>query len=341
MKLGTPTFIFLTSFVLFYNYYSRPLNKSVIIGFFKKRFLYILVPYFLFSVFYFAILQYFYYPDRSVVDTLTIFGTKLLTGKAYTHLYFVFIIIQFYLLFPFVLWLFKSKPVISKWAIPIGFAIQWAFVLINKYYLTTPVPNKGSWSLSYASYFFLGAFIGIYYPKLKVWIMMNRENANPTRIAVWLVLWLVWLVVGISYVYIWYQTLVNGVIYNSMLYELLWNVHTYTFALVALQVSYIIYAKGSSLLVRPMERLGVISFGIYLIHPLFLLIYRMFPPTTGTAWVIHLWYLGGFVIALGGSWIVVSLTARFIPFSWIILGNLPKPKRKTNINQGPGETQVG
>ncbi|HEY2492650.1 MAG TPA: acyltransferase [Paenibacillus sp.] len=341
MKLGTPTFIFLSSFVLFYNYYSRPLTKSLITGFFKKRLLYIIIPYLLFSVFYFAIVQYLYYPDRSFVDTMTTFGMKLITGKAYTHLYFVFISIQFYFLFPLVLWLFKSRPAISKWAIPIGLTIQWAFVLINKYYLTTPVPNKGSWSLSYASYFFLGAFIGIYYPKLKVWIMMNRENANPARIGIWLVLWLVWLVAGISHVYIWYQTRLNGVQYNSTLYELLWNVHTYTFALVSLQVAHIIYYKGSSLLVRPMERLGALSFGIYLIHPFFLLIYRRFPPVTGTAWLIHLWYLGGIVTALVGSWIVVSLTARFIPYSWIIFGNLPKPKRKPSINQRPGTTQAG
>ena len=55
MKFGTPTFIFLSSLVLFYNYYDRPTTKKLIGGFYKKRLLYIIIPYTLFSVFYFAI----------------------------------------------------------------------------------------------------------------------------------------------------------------------------------------------------------------------------------------------------------------------------------------------
>lgn len=36
MKYGTPTFIFMSSFVLFYNYYSRPLDKKLVSNFYKK-----------------------------------------------------------------------------------------------------------------------------------------------------------------------------------------------------------------------------------------------------------------------------------------------------------------
>jgi len=57
MKYGTPTFIAMSAFVLFYNYNDRPLNKELLTSFYKKRLLYILLPYFMFSLFYFTLSQ--------------------------------------------------------------------------------------------------------------------------------------------------------------------------------------------------------------------------------------------------------------------------------------------
>ncbi|MFD1957489.1 acyltransferase family protein [Paenibacillus thailandensis] len=61
MKYGTPTFIFLSSFALFYNYYGRPLDRALVASFYRKRLLYILLPYLLFSIFYFALQQIVFY----------------------------------------------------------------------------------------------------------------------------------------------------------------------------------------------------------------------------------------------------------------------------------------
>ena len=36
-KFGTPSFIFLSSFVLFYNYYGRPVTRSLITTFYRRR----------------------------------------------------------------------------------------------------------------------------------------------------------------------------------------------------------------------------------------------------------------------------------------------------------------
>ncbi|RXZ83327.1 acyltransferase [Paenibacillaceae bacterium] len=329
MKFGTPTFIFLSSFVLFYNYYSRPLDAKLFGNFYKKRLLYILIPYLLFSVFYFALMHYIYYPTRSLSDTIDSFIDKVSTGKAYTHLYFVYISIQFYILFPLVLLLFKRWKTLSKWAIPIGLALQWGFVLVNKYYLETPVANKGSWSLSYMAYFMLGAFMGIYYPKLKSWIIINRDQVNFPRISAWVTLWIVWLVAGLAHVYVFYLLRLYKISYNTTLYEALWNIHTYACALALLQLANVIYRKAPGGITKLLERLGALSFGIYLIHPFFLFFYREFPPQTGNSMLVHLWYAGGFVTALVCSWIVVSLTMRFVPFSWVIFGNTPSGKRKT------------
>lgn len=328
MKFGTTTFIFLSSFVLFYNYYTRPLDMKLITSFYKKRALYIIIPYLVFSVFYFAILHFVYYPDRSLVDTIDSFVSKVLTGKAYTHLYFVYISIQFYLLFPIFLWLLKKFPSLVKWAIPAGIIIQWAFFLMNKYVLENPVPNRGSWSLSYFSYYLVGAALAIYYPKIKAWIIMNKNNATVSRVVVWITVWALWLIAGLFHVYMYYQTRLKLDSFNTTLFDLVWNVHALLTAIVLLQLAFVLYRKLPFKLPQLLSRLGVLSFGIYLIHPFFLLVYREYPLQTGTSWLYHLWYAGGFLLALVGSWIVVSLVARLIPFSWVIFGNLPKPKKR-------------
>lgn len=325
MKFGTPTFIFLSSFVLFYNYYERPLTKELITGFYKKRMLYIIIPYVVFSIFYFGLLHVIHYPDRSLADTIESFVRKLLTGKAYTHLYFVFISIQFYILFPLMLWLFKKVPQLTRWAIPIGLAIQWAFVLMNKYYWQ--VPNKGSWSLSYMAYFMLGACIGIYYPKLKGWLTLSRIQATWSRLGSWVILWTGWALAGLTHVYLYYNSRLYGTSYNSTLYELMWNLHTYLGTIVLLQLAILLYRKAPNGLTSILERIGALSFGIYLIHPFFLLVYRQFPPLSGSSILMHLWYAGGFIAALGCSWLVVSLTVRYVPFSWVLFGNVSKVKK--------------
>ncbi|MUT67748.1 acyltransferase [Paenibacillus sp. NEAU-GSW1] len=328
MKFGTTTFIFLSSFVLFYNYYSRPLTKELVGGFYKKRLLYIIVPYVVFSIFYFAILHVTHYQGRSLPDTLASFWDKLLHGKAYTHLYFVYISIQFYLMFPLFLALLKKFPSLVKWTIPAGIAIQWAFILINKYGLAEPVQNRGSWSLSYFSYYLLGAALGIYYPKIKEWVIIAKENITKGRAASWIILWACWLAAGLAHVNLYYMQRQKIYVANSTMFDLIWNVHALLTALVLLQLAHLLYRKLPSLPNKLLARIGALSFGIYLIHPFFLLFYREYPPQTGTAWLLHLWYLGGFLLALVASWIVVALVARFIPFSWVIFGNLPKPKKK-------------
>lgn len=334
-KIGTPTFLFLSSFILFYTYATRPLNKQLLVGFYKKRFKYIIIPYCLFSAFYFFLLH-IYYPNYTFQETLMTFMTKLATGKAHTHLYFIFINIQFYLLFPLLLWWFQRKPGVVKWIVPLGLALQWAFILANKYvylHFQLQVSTIGSWSLSYMSYFMLGAYIGIYYPKLKAWLHISKEHASAKRIVAWLILWCCGLISGLAHVYICYNNRLFGISYNSLLYQLLWSVHTYAFALIAFQIAFLLHRHGAYWLNRWMQRLGELSFAIYLLHPFFLAIYRKYPPHTSSSPLHHLWYVGGFLCALLCSWMTVSLLLQVLPNSWVLLGNTPirRPEQRTVI----------
>lgn len=334
MKIGTPVFLFLSSFVLFYSYYSRPLNKKLISNFYKKRLQYILVPYVLFSLIYFIILHFMYYQDRSLAETLERFIVKLFTGKAYTHLYFIFISVQFYLIFPLFLWLFKRKPNLAKWAVPVGFLLQYTFMMLNKYYIITDRP--ASWALHYMSYFMLGAFLGIYYPKVKTWFQIQKKNVTVSRLACWMMLWAIWLSASLVHVYIVHTARLYGEKYDPLLYHFLWNIQTITAGIMGIQIAYILLRHAWPWFTRFMTRLGELSFGIYLIHPLFLLIYREFPPNTGFSPLIHLWYLGGFVFAFVASWVVVSLTVNWVPMSWVIFGKVAPAKRKAHMGSKRG-----
>ncbi|MNO80554.1 putative poly-beta-1,6-N-acetyl-D-glucosamine export protein [compost metagenome] len=326
-QFGTPTFIALSGFVLFYNYSDRPLSKELLTGFYKKRMLNILLPYFVFSLFYFCLNQYIAGTPVHL-NLITEFIEKLITGKAYTHLYFVFINVQFYLLFPLLLLLFNKFPGLKKWSIFIGFAVQWVFILGNKYQFH--VENRGSWCFTYFSYYMLGAWLGMYYPSIKAWFVNKRSKVKEIsmiRTFVLLGIWALWLCSGILLVYVWYEARLYGIYANSLVYDLLLNLLSFASLPVLIHAaSILLNMSNHSLITRPLNRLGALSFGVYLIHPFFLLLYRHFPPETGTAWVLHLWYLGGFISALSCSWIVVGFAARYVRFGWIFFGSLPKTK---------------
>jgi peptidoglycan/LPS O-acetylase OafA/YrhL len=88
------------------------------------------------------------------------------------------------------------------------------------------------------------------------------------------------------------------------------------------------YRRQDSFVTRKLECLGTLSFGVYLIHPFFLLLYRQFSPHIGSPQLIHAWYAGGFFFALLCSWLVVSIISRFLPFAWILFGQLPEIEKR-------------
>lgn len=328
LKFGTTTFIFLSSFVLFYNYYNRPFTKELVFKFYQRRLLYIIIPYILFTLFYYFIKLYGAGSIPPFNEMISDIFSKLMRGNAHAHLYFVFISVQFYLMFPIFLWILKKFPKLTLGLIVFGIAAQWGFFLINKFVLIEPVKARGSWSLSYFSYYFLGAYLGIYWDKCKHWLVICKENLSKSRVAGWIVLAIVWLTAGLTHVYIWHQMRLKLNDYNTTFIDIVWNLHALTTAVVLLMISFLIYRHAAGFITRFFVRLGELSFGIYLFHPFVLLIYRKFPPETGNVLAHHAWYAGSFVAALAISWIVVSLTARLFPQHWILFGNIPNSRKK-------------
>ncbi|RBW70707.1 acyltransferase [Bacillus taeanensis] len=321
-KFGTPTFIFLSSFVLFYNYYHKNITKDLLIKFYKNRLLYILIPYFIFSLGYYWFLYQPYFPYMTTEEIIENFISKLLMGKAAYHLYFVFISIQLYLLFPFLLLLFKKVKGLGRHAVWIGFVIQWGFVLLNREYFH--ITLKGSISLSYMAYYFLGIFVGIYYNQIIEFFNFKKKRLFSKAGLAAAAIWGLWIISASSYVYLWYWTRVTGNWADSLLYELTWNMHTYLSAIILMQVSYIIFAKFPTWMTNRLIHLGVVSFGIYLIHVFLLDFFRAWLPQTGNPIFYHFKILALFLLVLFFSWMIVGIAVRSSKYAWILFGATPK-----------------
>ncbi|AOZ94674.1 acyltransferase [Paenibacillus crassostreae] len=324
-KFGTSSFIFLSGFVLFYTYYERPVTVSLVARFYRRRLTYIIIPYVIASICYFLYSKYIMRELMGVpyVELWVDLRNALLTGTAYTHLYFVAISIQFYILFPFILKLFQWKPWIVKWAIPLALALQWGFVFYNKYSLH--LPNKGSLAITYLAYYITGAYLAIHFDRIKPWLM-NRWELLTQRQKRWTItLWSSWFVVALLHVQVWYVTRTTGNTIHTQGYELIWNVHAMLSALVLLHATFLIYRKFSRKIVAFLTRMGELSFAIYLLHPMVLAQYRRFryhiePDSLGYLAFI----IGGLLVTLLVTWAIVQFCFRRISWSWVCLGTVPR-----------------
>ncbi|KRE44797.1 acyltransferase [Paenibacillus sp. Soil522] len=337
-KFAVPVFIFLSGFMLFYNYYDKPFTAKTIGQFYKKRMSKIIIPFLLFSFLYYGLTRLIQFGFTDVQTFIGYFTTAeflktLVIGKTYTHLYFVVIIIQFYVLAPFMLYAVKRFPALSRHIVWIGLLVQWLFVykVTDLFHLI----NRGSYSFTYMFYFAAGAFIGIYYLKLADWINLTKKNATPQKIAVSIALWALFLSSSAVMVYFYYENrLYNTAVIDTKLLELVDEVRCVTAGIVLIQLSCWVYAAWNKTAVRALLHIGATSFGIYLIHPVILYLYRKINLSSDPL-LYHVWASGGFFIALLIPWLLVSLCAPF-KWHWLLFGPLPAMKKQPNVPIQPG-----
>ncbi|SIR93158.1 acyltransferase [Williamsia sterculiae] len=124
-------FFFLTGFVLGYQYRSRELKPVV---FWRRRFKLIGIPYVTWSLFYWVYNRYraggsdavkgaFDNVDH-VLLSLKSMAYDLVTGNAMYHLYFLFVSMQIYLVFPLVLWVLKRTWGYHRYLLAVSFALH-------------------------------------------------------------------------------------------------------------------------------------------------------------------------------------------------------------------------
>lgn len=286
---AVPAFLFLSSLVLVYNY--ADLAEQNWTRFYRKRLATITFPYLLWSLFYFLVV--IDVEGSSFLTQWPNFFRDLLTGGNYTHLYFLVVIFQFYLLFPLFLMLIRVRLVRSNLIIA-GIVAQAVFYLLNYYFFH--MEKVGTFVGSYFLYFFLGAYAGLKMKDNKDWLNKVRGSFH-----IWLLL------LGAGYILqLWMQRFSPHWIPQPWLS---WTHFLFIYAYAGTCCVALIYFSRRldrfrlSWVSNTLHSLGRASFGIYLAHPFFLLVWRL-KVMTNEPLLYHLlvWLGGGLALAL--SWAI-------------------------------------
>ncbi|MCY9589276.1 acyltransferase [Paenibacillus chitinolyticus] len=288
-QFAVPVFILISGLVLFYRY-SGSWSVKTAVQFYKRRLWSVVVPYLIWSLFY-----YIYNPWISgqpvELDAREFLGDIQWADTGY-HLYFMIIILQFYVVFPVLMFLAKYKWFRVS-MVPLGILIQLGFYSYNHW--VERIDHYPSLAPTYFSFFLTGGFIGLYY---------DFFRQKMKSVVSWALL--VMLVSGGTYVEMF---LLNR--YDNRMFENTWYVIAMLFY--ATTVSVVLLGVGKWLLdklpgaAKWLLPLGSYSFGIYLMHPLILTAFKLKIPAPGGMAAYNVYVLLSFLSALLGSLLAAVL----------------------------------
>ncbi|WP_434750682.1 acyltransferase [Paenibacillus amylolyticus] len=306
-QFAVPAFLFLSSLVLFYNYNTKLSEKGWIIYFYKKRMFYIFVPYVAWSLIYFVINKLAV--GKEPFADSTQFVKQLALGTAHTHLYFFLIILQFYIVFPWILYLTK-RPWFRKY-MPLYFiAGQALFYILN---LKFDFGRTGSLLPSYLIVIGFGAWMGLNFE----WLMKKMMRLRYVL--------LVALISGAAismYASGFIKT--NLIEWPLVMYTVLFtvrNVFTLSACLVLLVLSEKVGTRerrSEYKVSRFTDSLGTVAFGIFLIHPLVLMVWRH-ELTDDFTRHFGLGIVLSYIAALLFSWLC-AMALRRLKWGWVLIG---------------------
>jgi surface polysaccharide O-acyltransferase-like enzyme len=295
-QFAVPAFIFASSMLLMYNYSDGDNWKL----FYKKRFKNVLLPYIVWTMIYGIYLYVIY--NEPLKSILTV--ENLFFGGMFYHLYFIVIIVQLYLLFPILLYIYKC---ISKNTYTVVLSIvlfQMIDVIVYRYFISKFFQNSSLLFITYISFIIAGIYVG---ENIREWGKYYHKK--------WLNSFFAVIVFGYLFVDISLKVFANKPI-NLHLY----NIYYYTYTLVtslfffALSTKILNYHALSGLLTST----GKLSFGIYLSHPLFLDIAKHFL-TTGNQYLYDIYILLIFIMIYAISYFFAKFLKKH-KFATVVIG---------------------
>lgn len=313
-RLGVPVFFLLSGLVLFYSYYNKPFTLETMKDFYKKRIKFIIVPYVMICILYYIYRTVInaYVSGTSVQFSVVTFLNDMTTGGTFMHLYFLFVLIQFYLVFPLILWFIK-KVTSNIWVVSLlAIIVQFGWYFINKNFIQ--YENRAIVFLTYFAFFVIGGILGVNYNRLMV-------NLKQWVRIVFVLLFVVSLVAVVKYdllLQLYNRTGVYADIFKYKYgFDLLWTA-------LGLFASLGLIAIGQWVTDLKMPKLNNffifisgISFGIYLLHPLFLSICEVYLMLKQP--FIHSW-----VLMMVPTVIILSVVFSYIlkkwKYGWILIG---------------------
>ena len=323
-RFGTPVFMMISGFVLFYNY--RNFTEFDCRKFYTKKIKYILIPYLIWSTFYFIFSNYKVLLSEGNISFIE-FLKNIILGNAFPHLYFIFLIFQFYFLYPLFLKFFikpmEKKPLlffaICLAAQSIILIYEFSFKTYSQYGILNFF-NTYYWKsvFGWFYYFLTGGLIALHYNKITAYIENNIYKILPVYILSTV------LYIGEVYLSLWN----NG---GRELYERYGSIRPMTMIYATFSMLILIWigrkiSNSDSTYKQMVRTCGVYSLGIYFLHPFVLEFIKAklistFPSHLGYSRISTLLFL-----AIVGWIITVTLILLISRLKWrmFIIGKVPK-----------------
>lgn len=324
---AVPVFIIISGIVLTLSYS----DKIDIKDFYRRRLFFLIPSYLIISIFYYLINCYIFQTKTfSFLELLY----RILAGKGEFHLYFIIIILQFYILFPFLLKMFnwfkrKNKLTIL---IIIAIIIQFSYRIGLYYYVGSfgdTIIAKGinrfllSFLLVFFMYFIIGMVIANY---MKDWLDGLKKIKIIPLIGIAL-----FFVIVISAITS-YEIMQNET--NTSLgfipYTFIGIIEPFLFIstfILLWKIGIVIKNRKSdyseNVLGKALDKFGDLSYGMYLIHFLFLNILIILLMKISVNFENPFFYLIAFSGTVILSYFAVSYISK-LPYNWILIG----PQRK-------------
>ncbi|WP_068615393.1 acyltransferase [Paenibacillus tuaregi] len=269
-KFAVPVFIFITGMVLFYNYDGELVYRS----FLSKRLKDIGIPFLIWSLFYMVLNHAV---PGAVFGEILAAAERLVTGKSSYHLWYVFMMIQFYLLFP----LFRRivvkgagrlRPGTRPYAVAAAGAAYLGLMpligIISGMFTKLDIPVFTPLFTTYADrnvlyylfYFLLGAAAGMNVPYWQRWVRRGQGVYWPVFI-------------GMSAYFFYY--LVQGfqkddgiqISFGGVaLLQPLMVIYLTSSIFVLYRVATALKAGAHPIVLRVLTGVGMLSYGAYLMH---------------------------------------------------------------------------
>ncbi|MFD0716944.1 acyltransferase [Paenibacillus sp. GCM10027626] len=284
-RFGTPTFVFLSAVLLFYNYG----EKFNYLQFIQKRFGDVYVPFLCWTLIYWLYVRVFTpsFWQKGGQEWGTLLKEIFVPQTGY-QLWFIIMILQFYLLFPLFAWAYRAvRRRFEPWdepkrtrrviAIIAGSLVLYAVLLYLSYYRMGSWPGmlgepwsslieyRSYWFLMYAFYFVIGAVCASSIQKWRTWC---------TRLLPW---------TGLVFIGMYIRLGLDVLRGSGEVVNL--NISTYlkpsTFVIIVAQMvllyGLLIMMQGRSrAFLRLLSWMGRYSFGGYLVHALIIYVIARF-----------------------------------------------------------------